>query len=311
MRMLFYAGLICLLTGCLDQAKYRAQYVKIDGSSTVFPITEAITEDFYAANPGYKVVVGVSGTGGGIRKLCRGDIDLCNASRPIEEGEMNACQKVGLEIISLPVAFDGIVIAVPNANHWAKDIRVSELRRLWEPAAQGKKFKWKDLRPEWPDEPVSLFGAGSSSGTYDFFTEMVTGIPRSSRGDYSSSESDNIVVQGLLGSAGGIGYFGYTYFLENEGRLRALPVINDLAGGITAVGPSDETIADGSYQPFRRTQFMLVSNKSLERENVRKYLDYYYSRIEQLANELHFVPLPPAAYQEVRAWLLNYSPPKP
>lgn len=300
-----------LLAGCIDQTKHRAKYVKIDGSSTVFPITEAITEDLYAANPKYKVVVGISGTGGGIRKLCRGDIDLCNASRPIEAKELNECRTAGLEILSLPLAFDGIVIAVPKSNVWAENIRVSELRRLWAPEAQGKTLLWRDLRPEWPAVPVQLFGAGSSSGTYDFFTEVVVGKARSSRGDYTSSESDNIIVQGLLGSKGGLGYFGYTYFIENESRLRALPVIDDLNGGTTAILPSDKSIADGSYQPFRRTQYMLITNKALLRENVYHYVDYYFSRIELLADELHFVPLPAQDYVAVREQLLQYKPVQP
>ncbi len=308
-RSLFFC--LSLLSACVDQAKHRANYVKIDGSSTVFPITEAITEDFYEVYPDYKVVVGISGTGGGIRKLCRGDIDLCNASRPIEDRELNECRTAGLEIWSLPLAFDGIVIAVPNSNNWAKDIRISELKRLWEPAAQGKSFRWKDLRPEWPDLPVQLFGAGSSSGTYDFFTEVVVGTARSSRGDYTSSESDNIIVQGLLGSKGGMGYFGYTYFIENESRLRALPVIDDLNGGVAAVLPNDQSIADGSYKPFRRTQYMLITNQALKRENVYRYVDYYFSRIEQLADELHFVALPAAEYRKVREQLLHYKPNKP
>lgn len=300
-----------LLSACVDQQKHRANYVKIDGSSTVFPITEAITEDFYEAFPQYKVVVGISGTGGGIRKLCRGDIDLCNASRPIETQELAECHTVGLEILSLPLAFDGIVIAVPIGNNWAKDIKVSELKRLWEPAAQGKIMRWSDLRPEWPREIVQLFGAGSSSGTYDFFTEVVMGEARSSRGDYTSSESDNIIVQGLLGSKGGLGYFGYTYFIENKDQLRALAIVDDLNGSAIAISPSDQTIADGSYKPFRRTQYMLITNKALERENVYRYVRYYYSRIEKLADELHFVPLPATDYAAVREKLVKYSPKQP
>ncbi len=311
--MRYWSILLCLgmLSACVDQAQHRAKYVKIDGSSTVFPITEAITEDFYEANPQYKVVVGISGTGGGIRKLCRGDIDLCNASRPIEPKELDACYAVGLEILSLPLAFDGIVIAVPKSNSWAQNIRLSELRQLWEPAAQGKNIYWSDLRPEWPKLPVQLFGAGSSSGTYDFFTEVVIGKARSSRGDYTSSESDNIIVQGLLGSRGGLAYFGYTYFIENAERLRALPVIDDIHGGVVAVAPNDQSIADGSYKPFRRTQYMLITNKALERDNVYRYVHYYFSRIEKLADELHFVPLPAADYVAVREKLSTYNPSTP
>jgi len=311
--MRYWSLLWCLiwLSACVDQAKHRANYVKIDGSSTVFPITEAITEDFYETYPEYKVVVGISGTGGGIRKLCRGDIDLCNASRPIEPSELDECRTAGLEILSLPLAFDGIIIAVPISNQWAQDIRISELKRLWEPAAQGKNLRWSDLRPEWPAIPVQLFGAGSSSGTYDFFTEVVMGKARSSRGDYTSSESDNIIVQGLLGSKGGLAYFGYTYFIENATRLRALPVMDDLNGNNEAVMPSDQSIADGTYKPFRRTQYMLITNKALERENVYRYVHYYFSRIEKLADELHFVPLPAAEYTTVRETINRYSPLQP
>lgn len=311
--MRYWIGFMCLglLWSCVDQAKHRANYVKIDGSSTVFPITEAITEDFYESFPEYKVVVGISGTGGGIRKLCRGDIDLCNASRPIEVKELADCRTEGLEILSLPLAFDGIVIAVPLANSWAKDIRVSELKRLWEPAAQSKTLCWSDLRPTWPQEEIQLFGAGSSSGTYDFFTEVVMGEARRSRGDYTSSESDNIIVQGLLGSSGGLGYFGYTYYIENKDKLRALPVIDDLNGNTVAVAPSDQSIADGSYKPFRRTQYMLITNKALERENVHRYVTYYYSRIEKLADELHFVPLPDIDYALVREKLSTFKPVQP
>lgn len=292
--------LLLLVTACHDRGEHRASYVKIDGSSTVFPITEAITEEFYDEFPQYKVVVGISGTGGGIRKLCRGDIDLCNASRPIELAELEACKTNGRTIWSLPVAYDGVVIAVPNANDWASDIRMSELRKLWSPEAQGRQIRWSELRAGWPDEPVVLFGAGTSSGTYDFFTELVMGKARVSRGDYSSSESDNIVVQGLIGSAYGLAFFGYSYYLENADRIRALAVIDDRLGEAVAVYPTDSTIADGSYKPFRRTQYLLVDSASMGRENVAAYVHYYFKRVENFADALHFVPLPASEYEALR-----------
>lgn len=297
-----------LLLGCGEQQKQRNAYVKIDGSSTVFPITEAITEDFYRLYPQYKVVVGISGTGGGIRKLCRGEIDLCNASRPLEADEIERCRSNKRSILSFPVALDGIVLAVPAENDWAYDISISELKRLWSPDAQGKTFRWRDLRPEWPDLPISLFGAGTSSGTYDFFTQTVNGQARMSRGDYSASESDNIIVQGLLGNRGGMAYFGYSYYLENADRLRALAIINDVAGSTQAVLPSKESIADGSYQPFRRTQYLLVSSDALQRPNVWAYLHYYFERIPTLSEELRFVPLPATTYAEVDSQLQLYRP---
>ncbi|MFO1321308.1 MAG: PstS family phosphate ABC transporter substrate-binding protein [Burkholderiales bacterium] len=269
--------------------------IKVDGSSTVFPITEAVAEDFQQSKRGkVRVTVGISGTGGGFKKFCRGETDVSNASRPILAKEMEECKKAGIQYIELPVAYDALTVVINPKNEWLKSITVAELRKLWEPAAQGKVTKWNQVNPQWPDQPVKLFGAGSDSGTFDYFTEAVTGRAKASRGDYTAAEDDNILVQGVARDANGLGYFGYAYFSENKDKLKALPIINPTTG--KPVSPSLESVIDGSYQPLARPIFIYVNAKSIGRPEVKEFVQYYMKHADALIREVKYVPLPAKAY---------------
>jgi len=271
-----------------------AQVVKVDGSSTVYPITEAVAEDFQKAKKNaVKVTVGISGTGGGFKKFCRGEIDVSDASRPILKAEMEACKQAGIQYYELPVAFDAITVVV-NPKSFLKDISVEQLKAMWEPAAQGKVSKWNQINPAWPDAPIKLFGPGADSGTFDYFTEAVVGKAKSSRGDYTASEDDNVLVQGISRDVNAIGYFGYAYYAENTGKLKALPVIEK--AGKTGVGPSEKTVLDGSYQPLSRPIFIYVNAKSLEKPEVKEFVEYYMKEGAKLSKEVKYVPLPAKAY---------------
>lgn len=231
-----------------------AQVVKIDGSSTVYPITEGVAEDFQKTNKSIKVTVGVSGTGGGFKKFCRGETDIQNASRPILKSEMEQCKAAGVEYFELPVAFDALTVVINPKNTWLKQATVAELKKMWEPAAQGKLMRWNQVNPAWPDQPMKLFGAGADSGTFDYFTEAIVGKAKSSRGDFTASEDDNVLVQGVAGDVNALGYFGYAYYVENTAKLKALPIIEK--DGKPAVLPSAATVLDGTYQPLARPIFI-------------------------------------------------------
>ncbi|MEO5703232.1 MAG: PstS family phosphate ABC transporter substrate-binding protein, partial [Gammaproteobacteria bacterium] len=236
-----------------------AETIKIDGSSTVFPITEAVAEEFQAATKGkMRVTVGISGTGGGFKKLCRGEIDIQNASRPITSSEIEACRIGGsdgltvsrgsrmtaegaIEYIELPVAYDALTVVINPENTWAVNMTVEDLKKIWAPEAQGKITKWNQVRAEWPDAPLVLYGAGSDSGTFDYFTEAVVGKSKSSRGDYTASEDDNVLVQGVARDKNALGYFGYAYYAENKDKLKAVGIDS----GKGAVLPSEGSVIDG------------------------------------------------------------------
>ena len=272
-----------------------SQTVKIDGSSTVFPISEAMAEDFQRAKKGkVKVTVGISGTGGGFKKFCRGETDISNASRPILKKEMDDCRKSGVQYIELPVAYDALTVVVHPDNTWAETMTVADLKKMWEPAAQGKVKTWKQVNPAWPDRPLSLYGAGADSGTFDYFTEAVTGKAKSSRGDFTASEDDNVLVQGVSRDVNAIGYFGFAYYSENQDKLKAVK-ITDKAGG-KGVAPSMETVVNGSYQPLSRPIFIYVNAKAAERPEIREFLDFYMKNADALVREVKYVPLPPKAY---------------
>lgn len=276
-------------------ATVSAQIVKIDGSSTVFPITEGVAEDFQKAKKGaIKVTVGISGTGGGFKKFCRGEIDVQNASRPILEAEMKDCRAAGIDYIELPVAFDALTVVINPRNNWLKAITVAELKKVWEPAAQGKVTRWNQVNPAWPDAPIKLFGAGSDSGTFDYFTEAINGKSKASRGDYTASEDDNVLVQGVSQDVNAIGYFGYAYYAENTARLKALPIIEK--DGKPAVTPSEASVLDGSYQPLSRPIFIYVNAKALAKPEVREFAEYYMRHASKIAKEVKYVPLPDKAY---------------
>ncbi len=272
-----------------------AQVVKIDGSSTVYPVTEAVAEEFQKANKGLKVTVGVSGTGGGFKKFCRGDTDISNASRPISASEMADCKKIGIEYYELPVAFDALTVVINPKNTWLKQATVAELKKMWEPAAQGKITRWNQVNPQWPDQPIKLFGAGSDSGTFDYFTEAIVGKSKSSRGDFTASEDDNVLVQGVAGDVNAIGYFGYAYYAENTGKLKALPIVEK--DGKPAVAPSEASVLNGTYQPLARPIFIYVNAKSLAKPEVKKFVDFYMTQGAKMAKEVKYVPLPADAYK--------------
>ena len=270
--------------------------VKIDGSSTVYPVTEAVAEEFQKAEKNaIKVTVGISGTGGGFKKFCRGETDISGASRPILKSEMEQCAKEGITYYELPVAFDALTVVVnPRNTFLDKGITVEQLKRMWEPSAQGKITKWNQIDPSWPDAPIKLFGAGADSGTFDYFTEAIVGKSKSSRGDFTASEDDNVLVQGVQRDANAIGYFGYAYYAENQAKLKAVPIIEK--AGKPGVSPSMNTVLDGSYQPLARPIFIYVNAKSLDRPEVKKFVEYYMTHGSKLAREVKYVPLPDKAY---------------
>ena len=292
-----FAGALALVALLFRPAV--AQIVKVDGSSTVYPITEAVAEEFQKAKKNaIKVTVGISGTGGGFKKFCRGEIDIADASRPILKKEMEDCKAAGIEYIELPVAFDALTVVINPKNTFLKSISVEELRKMWEPGAQGKIMKWKQINPAWPDAPLKLFGAGSDSGTFDYFTEAIVGKAKSSRGDYTASEDDNVLVQGVARDVNAIGYFGYSYYVENRDKIKAVAIVEK--PGKPAVEPSLEAVIKGTYQPLARPIFIYVSAKALAKPEIREFIQYYLANGAKLSKEVKYVPLPDSAYKT--AW---------
>ena len=272
-----------------------ADVVKVDGSSTVYPITEAVAEEFQKAKKNaVKVTVGISGTGGGFKKFCRGETDFSNASRPITAKEMEDCKAAGVEYIEMPVAYDALTVVINPKNTFLKQATVDELKKMWEPASQGKVMKWNEVNPAWPDAPMKLFGAGADSGTFEYFTEAIVGKPKSSRGDFTASEDDNVLVQGVSRDVNAIGYFGYAYYAENMNRLKGLPIVNPKTG--KAVEPSAANVENGTYVPLSRPIFVYVKKSSLDKPEVREFVDFYMKNAEKLVREVKYVPLPKAAY---------------
>lgn len=270
-----------------------AQSVKVDGSSTVFPVTEAVAEEFQKANRNLKVTVGISGTGGGFKKFCRGETDIQNASRPITASEMKDCRAAGVQYVELPVAFDALTVVVHKENP-LKEIAIEDLKKMWEPGAQGKVMRWKDANPAFPDAPLQLFGAGADSGTFDYFTEAVTGKSKSSRGDFTASEDDNVIVQGVSRSRNSLGFFGFAYFEENKDKLKGLGI--SWKGG-KAVEPSAANVLNGTYQPLSRPIFIYVNAKSLAKPEIKAFAEYYMKNAPKLVAEVKYVPLPAKAYE--------------
>lgn len=276
--------------------------IKVDGSSTVFPITEAVAEEFQkTARGAVRVTVGISGTGGGFKKFCRGETDLQDASRPIQSDEMETCRTNSISYIELPVAFDALTIAVSPQATWVDHLTVDELKRIWEPSAQGRVMKWSQIRPTWPDVPLKLFGAGSDSGTFDYFTEAVVGKAKASRGDYTASEDDNTLVQGISRDKQALGYIPYAYFEPNQQRLKAVAV----DGGQGPVLPSRGTVENGMYQPLSRPLFIYVNAKAAERPEVKRFVEFYLTETPTLAPQVKYVPLPAQAYDLALAHFRN------
>jgi phosphate transport system substrate-binding protein len=290
--MAIYTAFGLLLAGA--SMADAAALIKVDGSSTVFPITEAVSEEFQKAEKGAThVTVGMSGTGGGFKKFCAGEIDVSDASRPIKPTEIELCNKNGVEYVEIPVAFDGIVVAVNPKNDWASQITVAELKKLWEPEAQGKVTKWSQVRAGWPDKEIHLFGAGVDSGTYDYFTEAIVGKEHSSRGDFTSSEDDNVLVQGISTDQKALGFFGLAYYENNKDRLKAVT--------IGAVAPDYDNVVTGAYQPLSRPLFIYVSKKSAAKPEVKRFIDFYIKNGAALSKEVGYVALPAKAYELAQA----------
>ena len=272
-----------------------AQTIKIDGSSTVYPVTEAVAEEFQKSKRGaMRVTVGISGTGGGFKKFCRGEIDIANASRPILKSEIADCEKAGIKFFELPVAFDALTVVINPKNTFIKSLSVAELKRMWEPQAQGKVSTWDQVNTAFPKQPLKLFGAGADSGTFDYFTEAIVGKSKASRGDYTASEDDNVLVQGVQRDIAAIGYFGYAYYAENKDKLKAVPIVAK-EGGV-AVAPSEASVLDGSYQPLSRPIFIYVHQGGYQRPEVREFVEYYLKNGAKLAKEVKYIPLPALAY---------------
>ncbi|MEO6212448.1 MAG: PstS family phosphate ABC transporter substrate-binding protein [Vicinamibacterales bacterium] len=278
------------------------QVITADGSSTVFPVTEAVAEEFQKTNAGLRVTVGSSGTGGGFQKFCRNEIDLSDASRPIKPAEHESCAKAGIEYIELPIAYDGIAIVIHPKNTWVTSMTVAELKKLWEPAAQGTVMRWNQIRPGWPNKEIHLFGAGVDSGTFDYFTEAVVGKEAQSRGDYTSSEDDNVIVQGVSGDELALGYFGYAYYEQNKDKLKLVAIDDvDPSNGAGPIAPSPETISGGTYRPLSRPIFIYPKVKALDRAEVKNFIDFYLTKGPALAREVGYVALSDKEQELVRS----------
>jgi phosphate transport system substrate-binding protein len=272
--------------------------ISVDGSSTVYPITEAVAEEFRRDTKGsVAVTVGVSGTGGGFQKFCRGETDFSDASRPIHQSEIDGCTSAGVSFVELPIAYDGITVVVNHKNTWAQSMTVAELKKLWEPAAEGKVTRWSQIRAGWPDQEIHLFGAGVDSGTFDYFTEAITGKTDASRGDYTSSEDDNMLVQGVAGDEHALGFFGYAYYETNKDKLRVVSIDDEKDdNGKGPIEPTPDSIRTGVYRPLSRPVFIYASVKSLSRPHVQQFMDYYVKNVAALAREVGYVPLTDAEY---------------
>lgn len=274
------------------QVSAQDNTIEIDGSSTVFPITEAMAEEFMGENPGVRVTVGVSGTGGGFSKFCNGETQISGASRPIKDSEVQACADAGIEYVEIPVAFDAITVVVNPENTWATEMTTEELAMLWEPAAEGTVTMWSDVNSSWPEERISLFGPGTDSGTFDYFTEEIVGEEGASRADYTASEDDNILVLGVSRDANALGYFGMSYYLENQNSLKAVAV--------NGVVPSPETVEENEYTPLSRPIFIYVRTDSLANdENVSAFVEYYLDNATDIVPEVGYVAFSEDRYDDL------------
>jgi phosphate transport system substrate-binding protein len=278
--------------------------IKVDGSSTVYPITEAIAEEFQKATK-TNVTVGESGTGAGFKKFCRGETDISNASRPILQKEMDACKEAGIQYIELPVAYDALTVVVNPKNDFVKSLSVAELNAIWKTGSSVK--NWKQVNPAYPDKALALYGPGTASGTFDYFTEAINGKAKSSRTDYTPSEDDNVLVQGVSGNAGGLAYFGYAYYEENKDKLRAVPI--SAKAGSPAVMPSPEAVKDGTYQPLARPIFIYVNATAAAfKPEVKAFVNFYLDNAPKLVAEVKYVPLTTDDYTAIKAHFKALKP---
>lgn len=277
-----------VVAGC-DTTPRHGSVVRVDGSSTVYPLTEAVAEEFLRATAGARVTVGVAGTGGGLRRLCRSEIDIANASRPVTPAEQAECEAAGVRLVEVPVAYDGVTVVVHPDNDWVSSLSIEELGRLWRHDAEGHVRRWSDVRSEFPDRDIRLFGAGVDSGTFDYFSEAVTGTARDTRGDYTASEDDNTLVQGVAGDVGSLGFFGFAYYDAHRARVRAVPIAEH--AGLPAIAPTAETIRSGAYRPLSRPVFLYVRADALTRPEVREFVSFYLHHVDGLADDGGFVAL--------------------
>jgi phosphate transport system substrate-binding protein len=270
--------------------------IQVDGSSTVFPISEAMAEEFMAANRGTQVTVGVSGTGGGFSKFCAGELDITGASRPIKSSEAEACTAAGIEYIEVPVATDALTVVINPDNTWAEEMTSEQLKMMWEPAAEGTITRWNQIDPSWPNAPIDLFGPGTDSGTFDYFTDEIVGESGASRADYTASEDDNILVLGVSRDTNALGYFGLAYYLENQDTLKAVAV--------DGVLPTPENVENGTYLPLSRPIFLYVKKSSLESsDEVRSFMEFVLDNAAEIVPEVGYVPLSEQRYEAILAEL--------
>ena len=300
-RQICAMWLMLIAAGCGEPAPGLVGTIKIDGSSTVFPLTSAVVESFVKKHGGVKISVGVSGTGGGFEKFCRNEIEIHDASRPITARERDACDRVSVNFIEVPVAYDAVTIVVHPQNDWATSMTMAELKRLWEPAAEGSVMRWRDVRPGWPDEPIRLFGPGALSGTFDFFTETVTGTLDASRKDYTASEDDTVIVNGVAADRLALGYVGYGYVEQNRNALRPVAIAGANADRLGPVRPSPENVQRGAYAPLARTLFIYVNANALQRPEVSAFVDFYLEEDEDLVRSVGGIAMSHRAYELVRA----------
>jgi phosphate transport system substrate-binding protein len=303
LRLVGSGAIAILITACggggggsASTSSGSSTLIQLDGSSTVFPISEAVAEEFQKASPGIRVTVGISGTGGGFQKFCRGETDISDASRPIRPTEIDTCRKAGIEYIELPIAYDGLAVVVNPKNTWASSVTVAELKTLWAPEAQGNVLRWSQVRKSWPDREIRLFGAGVDSGTYDYFTEAVVGKEGASRGDFTSSEDDNVLVQGVSSDELALGFVPFAYVEQNLDKLKLLLVDDEKAdNGNGPLAPSAETVRNGTYQPLSRPLFIYVARKAADRPEVQRFVEAYFASAA-LIREVGYVELTPQIY---------------
>jgi len=298
MRSVALAAAALGMTGLFSPAAAAdSKMIVADGSSTVYPITEAVAEEFQKANPAVKATIGISGTGGGFKKFCAGETDISDASRPIKPTEVEACTANKIEYIELPIAYDGLAVMVNPKNSWADCVTVAELKKMWEPEAQSKVTKWSQVRDGWPDKEFHLFGPGVDSGTYDYFTEAINGKEHASRGDFQSSEDDNTLVQGISADQNALGYFGFAYYEENKAKLKLLGIEDGKdENGKGCIKPSREAVEKGEYQPLARPLFIYVKKQSAERPEIQKFVNFYLEKGPALVSEVGYIALPADAY---------------
>jgi phosphate transport system substrate-binding protein len=266
--------------------------IGVDGSSTVYPITEAMAEEFMKGNPGVRVTVGESGTGGGFKRFCVGETDISDASRPIKDTEKQACAQGGVEFVDFQIAHDGLSIVVNPQNDFVTCLTTAELKKIWEPGSKVK--SWSDVRAGFPNQPIKLFGPGTASGTFDYFTEEINGKQGASRPDYTASEDDNVLVQGVAGDKYSLGYFGFAYYEENQAKLKLVGVDS----GTGCVTPSQETVKSGTYKPLSRPLFIYVTKKAMARPEVQAFVKFYNEHATELIPQVGYVPLDAPRYQE-------------